>query len=89
MCCGRSSALRRGLPGVAYPGPVYAAGSGGLAGVTFEYTGRTGLTAVGRSTGRQYRFDRPGARIQVDPRDAASVGGIALLRRVEPPRHQL
>ena len=86
MCCGKSRALRLGVPGVPYSGPGHVAGSAGLAGVTFEYTGRTGLTAVGRSTGRQYRFDRPGARLQVDPRDAASVGAIALLKRVDPLR---
>lgn len=35
----------------------------------YQYVGRTGLTVVSPTTGRQYRFDRPGAVQSVDPRD--------------------
>jgi len=35
----------------------------------YQYVGRTALTVVSPATGRQYRFDRPGAVQQVDARD--------------------
>jgi len=74
MCCGRNrtqsaQVLTRTVPA-------------GHLGITFEYTGRTGVSVVGRSTGRQ---DRPGARVQVDPRDSASVAAVPVLKRLQPP----
>ena len=48
----------------------------------FEYVGATSLTAVGAVTGRSYHFDRPGARLEVDPHDQASLARVAVLRRV-------
>ncbi len=84
MCCGNNRArMGRGLPG-----PQAPRGISGLArptGLTFEYIGRTGLVVAGPVTGRQYRFDRPGARLEVDPRDSASVAAIPALRTVGPP----
>jgi hypothetical protein len=53
--------------------------------VFFEYIGPTALTAVGRATGKQYRFDRPGARVAVEPVDEASLRGVPSLRRVYSP----
>lgn len=35
----------------------------------YQYVGRTAMTVVSPVTGRQYRFDRPGAVQQVDARD--------------------
>jgi len=84
MCCGNN----RGRLGRGFPGPQAPRGVPGLArpvGLTFEYVGRTGLVVAGPVTGRQYRFDRPGARLEVDPRDSASVAAIPVLRRVGPP----
>jgi len=87
MCCGRArqqsaqglSRLPRTVPGAAVP----AARQGPpRAGVSFEYVGRTSLTVVGPYTGLHYRFDRPGARSLVDPRDRASVAAIRALRQV-------
>jgi hypothetical protein len=54
--------------------------------VFFEYIGRTGLTVIGPGTRRQYRFDRPGARLAVDPIDQPSLSRVAQLRRVSGPR---
>ena len=48
----------------------------------FEYIGRTALTVRGPITGRSYRFGRPGAALAVDRRDAASLSGIPMLRRL-------
>ncbi|HSF39977.1 MAG TPA: hypothetical protein VLT87_09310 [Thermoanaerobaculia bacterium] len=44
--------------------------------------GTTGLTGTGPFTGRRYRFDGPGARVEVDARDAPSMAGVPNLRRV-------
>lgn len=52
------------------------------AAVRFEYVGSTGLTAVGPVTGKRYRFDRPGSRVLVDPRDAPSLAAVPHLRRI-------
>lgn len=49
--------------------------------VCFEYMGRTGLTVVGPVSGRRYRFDGPGARLVVDPRDQVSLAAVPNLRR--------
>jgi hypothetical protein len=53
--------------------------------VFFEYIGPTALTAVGRASGKHYRFDRPGARVAVAPMDEASLRGVPSLRQVYSP----
>jgi hypothetical protein len=50
--------------------------------VVFEYVGRTGLTVIGAVSGKQYRFARPGARLQVDPRDGISMRKVPHLRQL-------
>lgn len=81
MCCGNSRGSSvRGVP--AMQGPRTTPSVARPAGLTFEYVGRTALAVSGPVTGRQYRFDRPGARLEVDPRDSASVGAIPVLKRV-------
>ncbi len=37
--------------------------------LNYQYVGRTAVTVVSPATGRQYRFDKPGAVQQVDARD--------------------
>jgi hypothetical protein len=51
-------------------------------GTVYEYTGTTGMTVYGRISQRTYRFSQRGARVQVDPRDVPSLGGLPNLRRV-------
>jgi hypothetical protein len=41
--------------------------------VIFEYVGSTALTVVSPITRRVYRFDRPGARVEIDARDRSWV----------------
>jgi len=53
--------------------------------VFFEYIGPTALTAIGRATGKHYRFDRPGARVAVEPVDQPSLKGVPNLRLVYSP----
>jgi hypothetical protein len=50
---------------------------------TFEYTGHTAMTAVGRITGRPYRFASPGARVIVDRRDRMSLEAVPNLRLIK------
>jgi hypothetical protein len=49
--------------------------------VTFEYVGNTGLTAIGPVSGRHYRFNHPGAFVEVDLRDSASLATVPKLRK--------
>ncbi|MCW3474206.1 hypothetical protein OL599_06405 [Rhodovastum sp. RN2-1] len=51
-----------------------------LAYLVFEYVGRTGMTVIGGASGRRYRFDRPGAKVAVEPADKASLAGVPNLR---------
>ncbi len=88
MCCGKSRVQYRGTmtslppprhaPPVAGPQPPMAR----TPSMTFEYVGQTGLTVRGPVTGRQYRFDRAGSRVGVDPRDRPSIAAIPVLREV-------
>lgn len=50
--------------------------------VEFQYIGMTGLTVIGPLTGRRYRFERRGARVMVDGRDAYGLATVPTLRRV-------
>lgn len=50
--------------------------------VFFEYLGNTGLTVVGPVTGKHYRFDRPGARVEVDLRDRRPLTTVPRLRQI-------
>jgi hypothetical protein len=49
--------------------------------VVFEYVGKSGLTATGVVTRRQYVFAHPGARVAVDARDVHALRSIPLLRQ--------
>lgn len=50
--------------------------------VYFEYLGKTGLTVLGPVSGKRYRFDRPGAAVEIDLRDRAALAKIPTLRQV-------
>jgi hypothetical protein len=50
--------------------------------VVFQYIGPTALTAVGPVSGRRYHFAYRGAVLAIDPRDQASLAGIAKLQQV-------
>jgi hypothetical protein len=53
----------------------------GAAPVAFVYTGATRLVAEGTVSRRRYRFDHPGALVEVDARDAPAFAAIPHLRR--------
>jgi hypothetical protein len=50
--------------------------------ISFEYIGATAITAVGATTGRQYRFSTPGVLVAVDARDRWSLAKVPKLREV-------
>jgi hypothetical protein len=76
-CCGQS---RRSH---ASPDPVHPTRFAGVSGVPiFEYVGATSLTVIGSGTGREYRFERGGARVEIDGRDQVSVARVPNLRRI-------
>lgn len=50
--------------------------------VIFEYTGRTALAVIGGATRLRYTFIKPGARVEVDARDRASMAAVPHLRLV-------
>ena len=81
MCCGRGR-FAQGFSGHQPAGTV--PGLARPSGLTFEYIGRTRLIVTGRATGRQYRFERPGARLEVDLRDSSSIAAIPMLRKISP-----
>ena len=51
--------------------------------VYFQYTGKTGMTVIGRETRLRYRFDQPGAVLAVDARDKAAFVTVPNLRQVD------
>jgi hypothetical protein len=53
--------------------------------VFFEYLGNTGMTVVGPVTGKRYRFDRPGAKLEVDLRDRRPLAAVPHLRQTLAP----
>jgi hypothetical protein len=79
-CCGQRRAAVSSAPR-----PTQAARPARQAaheGTVYEYTGTTGMTVYGRVSQRTYRFSQRGARVQIDPRDVPSMGGLPNLRRV-------
>jgi hypothetical protein len=79
-CCGRN---RGTVLGIAANPRMQASQSGGPgSGVTFEYIGATGLTAIGRVTRRTYVFPEPGTKVTADRRDALSLLAIPALRQI-------
>jgi hypothetical protein len=79
MCCGqgRSRVATSGRTAAPVRKPAPATG-----GALYEYTGTTGMTVTGPISGARYRFDRPGARLQIDGRDVLSMRALPNLRRV-------
>jgi len=77
MCCGRDRIQQR---------TIRPAGNAALPpaprGVSFIYTGTTRLVVRGPVTGRDYRFEQPGARLEVDPRDRILLATLRQLKLV-------
>ncbi len=82
MCCGRNrtqvmTAVPKARLATA-PAPQKIPSS-----VSFVYTGNTAMTVAGPISGIQYRFDRPGARVEVDWRDRILLASVRQLRQIK------
>jgi hypothetical protein len=51
--------------------------------VLYQYTGPSAMTVAGPMSGATYRFGAPGAKVQIDTRDASSMAGLPNLRRLD------
>lgn len=85
-CCGKKreqflAGVRTGPPSNTRPSVVQHLQPATHDRVFFEYLGNTGMTVVGPATGKRYRFDRPGARLEVDLRDRRSLATVPNLRQ--------
>lgn len=96
MCCSRPSQAintgQRSAPLVRRPGERSLAGAQAatatrtalaLSAPVFEYVGATALTVVSPLTRKTYRFEKPGARIEVDLRDRSWIAFVPSLVPVE------
>ena len=84
MCCGRDRAQLRANSKPPAPRPAHpATRQAPQPKVSFVYAGTTGMTVTGPASGIQYRFDYPGARVEVDPRDRVLLGSLRQLRQVK------
>lgn len=84
-CCGRKRAMLYGAAPARTPGAeatVPQARAAGAPDVLFEYTGESGVSAIGGVTRKLYRFEGRHARVAIDARDAPSISGVAVLKRV-------
>jgi len=52
--------------------------------VFFEYMGKTGMTVTGPVTGKRYRFEGSGSRVEVDLRDRRPLAAVPQLRQCVP-----
>lgn len=81
--CGKKIEYNEGVPDrQAIESSKRVVPGGPLPQISFEYFGFTGMTVVGPITGRVYRFDRAGAVVAVDTRDAPSFVAVPNLRRL-------
>jgi hypothetical protein len=86
-CCGRKRDLIRQRSVVARSGEKVRPNSAGPAPVqrgtvAFQYVGKTALTAIGRVSGRHYRFNYAGAIVETDARDKESLASVPNLRQI-------
>jgi hypothetical protein len=79
MFAGALPPRRAGPPGTPAPAPATPAR---LLRLVYEYTGRGALTLGSASTGRRYRFEHAGVRLEVDARDRALLDARTDLRQV-------
>jgi hypothetical protein len=77
-CCGqRRASITTSETPVAAKHPPARSGM-----VMYEYTGPTAMTVAGPMSGTRYRFDSPGAKVEIDMRDAPFMGALPNLQRL-------
>ena len=84
MCCGRNRTELMTSPAMAKTRPATAVAAQKLpSSVSFVYTGNTTLTVTGPISGVEYKFNRPGARVEVDWRDRILLASIRQLQQIK------
>jgi len=78
-CCGQRRAMAASAGKLAEAGAPRRTAAHG---VLYEYTGSDAMTVIGPASRSTYRFGERGARLQIDPRDAAAMAGMPDLRRL-------
>jgi hypothetical protein len=86
-CCGRQrqrfyETQSREQPAVKRSPQSFEARDRRYAGVLFQYIGKTGLTAIGPRSGRQYRFLGHNSVLSVDPIDRRALMNVPKLKLV-------
>jgi hypothetical protein len=81
VCCGKNRVRQRTVGARQLSVSPYVGSQHAQRPVSFVYIGGTGVTVRGPVSGREYRFDRPGARVEVDPRDRVLLASLRQLRQ--------
>lgn len=89
-CCGQRRAAWAGAPAQRPTNTAPAAAiataahavPARLLRIVYEFVGTRPLMLASPHTGKRYRFDRPGARLEIDARDRALVDARPELRQV-------
>lgn len=83
MCCGKRRMQQRAKVPKPLRSDVRSGGRQQQEAVSFVNVGETELIVQGPISGIEYRFDGPGARVQVDPRDRVLLAAIRQVRQVK------
>lgn len=88
-CCGQRRAAWAGSPPAFRPAstattaPARAESAARpVLRLVYEYAGSGAFTVTSPASGRRYRFERPGGRLEIDARDRALLASLPQLRRV-------
>jgi hypothetical protein len=77
-CCGKKRQQLHVQPvAIRVPEPQATSMASRLA---FEYTGNGAMAVIGPGSGIRYSFEKPGARVEVDPRDSHFLSTLRDLR---------
>ena len=80
MCCGRntnqSSNNTNAQTAAARPQTTNV----GMAGIPAQYLGNTAMTVLGAVSGKVYKFNHPGARVELDRRDLNALATVPKLK---------
>ena len=85
MCCGRNQNRPRFIVpshGLTQAPVAPVSHAGFSSGPVFQYLGRTALTIVGPISGAHYRFEQPGSKLHIDPRDRIGLLRVPVLRLI-------
>jgi hypothetical protein len=98
MCCGKNRqtmskapGLRRNPPPAGFAGTMQAKPKTAVPRLVstvpgrplrFEYMGRSAVTVISPVTGKRYRFEHGGARMEADPRDRSLLAAVPGLRQI-------